>query len=122
VSDTVGYLCIDNHLTDVYPVIVIPVQSTDMAQVVASDIGVLLIGLSLHALPNTVGYGLCRKALVDAAEGLDSVMTDGLSRLPLRECRRIGGDGVVIVFAARYEHTCAADEGSGQYPLHDSFH
>ena len=58
-------------------------QSAYMAQVIATDIGVLLVGFALHALPNVVGYRFCSKTLVDTAVGFYSLSTYDFTGLPL---------------------------------------
>jgi len=101
----------------VHLIVVVPVQGADVAQVVAADVGVLLVGLSLHPRPHAVGDGLSGEALFYAAEGLDIRLADGASGLPLGEHHRVGLAWVITI-AARCQHTCAADdEDGGQHPM-----
>ena len=119
---TVGYLLVAHHLANVHLVIVIPVQGSDMAQVVTADIGVLLVGLALHALPYAVGDGVCSEALVNAPVGRNGLGADGLSSLPLRKRRRVWCR-VIVAVAARRQHVYAAeDHGDGKHPVQNLFH
>ena len=61
---------VDSHLADVHLLVVVPVPDTDVAQIVAPDVGVLLLGLALHPCPHAVGDGLGDEAFVDATEFL----------------------------------------------------
>lgn len=63
-----------DHFAHVHLVVIVPVQNTHMAQVIAPDIRVLNIGLSLHPLPYSVRYrvgGVCLvfNRLLDKAYG-----------------------------------------------------
>ena len=89
----VGNAFVAHHLAHMYLLVVVPVQHADMAQVVALDIRVLLIGLALHPLPHPVGDGLGGEALIHSAEGLYSLGTHRLTGLPLCEYRHIGCGG-----------------------------
>ncbi len=89
-----------------------------MAQVFALDIGVLLVGLALHALPYTVGDRFGGKAAVETAKGRNCLGCDRLSSLPLVEHRRVGFR-VIVARAARCEEAEAEDdEGGGEQFAH----
>ena len=87
----VGNLLVYYHLAYVHLVVVVPVQGTDVAQVVASDVGILLIGLTLHLCPHAIGDRLGGEAFVNSAKGFDGLLTNGAPCLPLGERLRIDG-------------------------------
>ncbi|KWW26725.1 MAG: hypothetical protein AUK64_2457, partial [bacterium P201] len=85
----VSNLLVHYHLADVHLVVVVPVQGADVTQVITPDVRVLLIGLALHTLPHTIGDRVGGKAFVYAAKGIDGLLTDGATSLPLGERLRI---------------------------------
>ena len=93
----VGNHFVANHLADVHLVVVIPVKGADMAQVVAANIGVLLVGFALHALPYAIGDGLCSETLINAPVGSNGFGADDFSGLPLCEWRYVGWRAIVVV-------------------------
>ena len=91
----VGNLAADNHLADVHLIVVVPVQGADVAQVVTSDVGILLVRLALHTLPHTIGDRVGGEAIVNAAKGFDGLLTHGSTSLPLGEGFYVDGKGKV---------------------------
>ena len=81
----IGYLLVYHHFAYAALLVIVPVQCTDMAQVIATDVRILLIRLALHALPHAIGDGLSGKALIHTAEGLDGSIADNSASLPLFE-------------------------------------
>ena len=84
-NHTVGNLSIAYHLSDVNLLVVVPMQGTDVSQVGTSDVGILLIRLSLHTGPNPVRHRLGPKAFFHTAISLHSLGRYCLSCLPLSQ-------------------------------------
>ena len=78
-------------------IVVVPMKGADMAQVVAANIGVLLVGFALHALPYTIGDGLCSETLINAPVGSNGFGVDDFSGLPLCEWRYVWWRAIVVV-------------------------
>ena len=62
--------------------VVVPVEHTQVAQVLTTDMGIVMIGLALHATPNIIGDGGGSKTVVEA-KVLDGFSADGLTSMPL---------------------------------------
>ena len=109
----IGYAFVDNHLAYVNLIVIVPVQCPDMAQVATPDVRILLIGLSLHALPHAVRNRLGSEALLQPAVSLDFCLGHRLACLPFRQ----SGRSCRSVVDGRACATChAAYQDGGKHP------
>ena len=62
-DELVGNAAVADHLAPSGLSVVVPVEQTEVAQVVAADMGIVAVGLALHPVPYGVGHRQSYKVL-----------------------------------------------------------